>query len=213
MANTFAKYVGDADADIKETSSLALAELGDPRAVPLCSSSSSPKTARPSLDAIDALALVAKPEVADALLPLLKDNPGKKASLMKAIGKSGSKTAGAALTKELEGDDREAASYALADLKYEPAFKNQVALLKRPKDVDFSKPSVPTEEIVRNREIAIRALGRYGDPGVVPALMTLIEDQADSAKLRAIAGSVARPAGGRRRPRDHHRQGQEQRAR
>jgi HEAT repeat protein len=122
---------------------------------------------------------------------LLKDNPGKKASIMKAIGKSGSKSAGAVLAKELEGDDREAASFALADLKYEPAFKNQVALLKRPKDVDFSKPSVPTEEIVRNREIALRSLGRYGDSGVVPALMTLIEDQADSAKLRAIAGAVA----------------------
>lgn len=191
VVNTFAKYVGDADADIKETSSLALAELGDPRAVPALLELVKSEDRTTSLNALDALALVAKPEVADALLPLLKDNPGKKASIMKAIGKSGSKTAGAALMKEIEGDDREAASFALADLKYAPAFKNQVALLKRPKDVDFSKPSVPTEEIVRNREIALRSLGRYGDSGVVPALMTLIEDQADSAKLRAIAGAVA----------------------
>ncbi len=190
VADTFAKYVGDADLDIREISSLALADLGDPRAVPALLELVKSEDRTTSLNALDALALVAKPQVADALVPLLKDNPGKKASIMKAIGKSGSKTAGAALMKEIEGDDREAASFALADLKYEPAFRTQVALLKRPKGVDFSKPSVPTEEIVRNREIAIRSLGRYGNPSVVPALMTLIEDQTDSAKLRAVAGAV-----------------------
>jgi HEAT repeat protein len=190
VGQAFAKYVSHEDPDIKETSALALAELGDPRSVPVLIELAKSEDRSTALDALDALALVAKPEVADALIPLLKDNPGRKAGLLKAIGKSGSKGAGAVVAKEVEGDDREAASLALADLKYEPAYKAQLALLKRPKDVDFSKPSVPTEEIVRNREIAIRTLGRYGKPDAIPGLITLIEDQADSAKLRAIAGAV-----------------------
>jgi hypothetical protein len=32
--------------------------------------------------------MVGRPEVADALIPMLKDNPGRKAGLLKAIGKS-----------------------------------------------------------------------------------------------------------------------------
>lgn len=190
VADTFAQLVNDEDADIKETSARALAELGDARALPALLELIKSEDRTTALDALDALALVAKPQVADALIPMLKDNPGRKASLLKAIGKSGSPTAGAAVAKELGGDDIEAAAFALGDLKYEPAYKGLIAQLKRPKDVDFSKPSVPTEEIVRNREIAIRALGRYGKPDAVPGLMTLIEDPADSAKLRAVAGSV-----------------------
>lgn len=190
VADTFAELTTSEDEDIRQTSALALAELGDARAIPPLLELIKAEDRTTALDALDALALVAKPQVADALIPMLKDNPGRKASLLKVIGKSGSPTAGAAVSKELGGDDVEAATYALADLKYQPAYKGLLAKLKRPKDVDFSKPSVPTEEIVRNREIAIRALGRYGRPDAIPGLMTLIEDPADSAKLRAIAGSV-----------------------
>jgi HEAT repeat protein len=190
VLDTFAQLVNDPDEDIRQTSAMALADHGDARALPPLLELIKSEDRTTALDALDALALVAKPQVADALIPLLKDNPGRKASLLKAIGKSGNQSAGAAVMKEIASDDREAASYALGDLKYEPAYGKLLAELKRPKDVDFSKPSVPTEEIVRNREIAIRALGRYGKPAAIPGLMTLIEDGADSAKLRAIAGSV-----------------------
>lgn len=190
VVDTFAKLVSDADEDIRQIAALALADHGDPRAIPPLLALTKSEDRTTALDALDALALVGKPQVADALIPLLKDNPGRKAGLLKAIGKSGSPTAGAVVLKELTGDDREAAAFALADLKYQPAYAKLLAELKRPKDVDFSRPSVPTEEIVRNREIAIRALGRYGKVDAAPALMTLIEDGADSAKLRATAGSV-----------------------
>jgi HEAT repeat protein len=190
VVNTFAKLLGDADADIKETSAQALAELGDARAIPSLLEQAKSEDRTTALDALDALAMVAKPEVADALIPMLKDNPGRKAGLLKAIGKSGSPTAGATVQKEMTGDDVEAASFALGDLKYEPAYKKILDSIKRPKDVDFSKPSVPTEEIVRNREIAIRTLGRYGKPDAIPALAIIIEDGTDSAKLRAIAGAI-----------------------
>ena len=190
VVDVFAKLVDDADEDIRQTSALALADNGDPRAVAplLVAIKSEDRTT--ALDALDALALVAKPQVADALIPMIKDSPGRKASIIKAIGKSHSTTAGAVIMKDLTSDDREAVAYALGDLKYAPAYPKLLAELKRPKDVDFSKPSVPTEEIVRNREIAIRALGRYGKPDAIPGLMTLIEDGADSAKLRAISGAV-----------------------
>jgi HEAT repeat protein len=190
VVETFAKLTSDADPDIKQISALALAELGDARAVPTLLELAKSTDRTTALDALDALALVAKPEVADALIPMLKDSPGRKANLLKAIGKSGSKTAGAAVAKELEGDDIEAAAFALGDLKYEPTYAKLLASIKRPKDVDFSKPSVPTEEIVRNREIAIRALGRYGKPDAIPALATIVEDGTDSVKLRAISGAV-----------------------
>ncbi|HEX6246118.1 MAG TPA: HEAT repeat domain-containing protein, partial [Polyangiales bacterium] len=190
VVDTFAKLLNDADADIKEISAQALAELGDPRAIPALLEQAKSEDRTTALDALDALALVGRPEVADALIPLLKDNPGRKAGLLKAIGKSGSTTAGAVVQKDMTGDDIEAASFALGDLKYEPAYKKILDSIKRPKDVDFSKPSVPTEEIVRNREIAIRTLGRYGKKDAIPALATIIEDGTDSAKLRAIAGAI-----------------------
>lgn len=190
VANTFAKLLDSEDPDIRETAAQALADFGDARAVPVLLELAKSEDRTTALDALDSLALVAKPPVADALIPLLKDNPGRKASLLKAIGKSGSPTAGAVVMKELSGDDVEAAAFALADLKYEPAYKKLLDSIKRPKDVDFSKPSVPTEEIVRNREIAIRALGRYGKPDAIGPLMTIVEDGTDSAKLRAVAGAV-----------------------
>jgi HEAT repeat protein len=190
VADAFAKLLNSADPDIKETSALALAELGDSRSVPMLLELAKSPDRTTALDALDALALVARPEVADALIPLLKDNPGRRAGLLKAIGKSGSTTAGAAVLKELDGDDVEAAAFALGDLKYEPAYSKLLGMVKKPPNVDFSKPSIPTEEIVRDREIAIRALGRYGKPQAIPALATIVEDQGDSAKLRAIAGQV-----------------------
>jgi HEAT repeat protein len=160
------------------------------RALPVLLEQAKAEDRTTALDALDSLALLAKPEVGDALIPLLKDNPGRKAGLLKAIGKSGSSSAAAVLMQELAGDDIETASFALADLQYAAAYPKFLAAIKRPKNVDFSKPSVPTEEIVRNREIAMRALGRYGKPDAIPSLVTIIEDPTDSAKLRAVAGAV-----------------------
>jgi HEAT repeat protein len=190
VADTFAKLENNPDPDIKQTSAQALAELGDARAVPVLLELAKSEDRNTALDALDALAMVPSPAVADALIPLLKDNPGRKAGLLKAIGKSGSPSAGAVVMKELAGDDVEAASFALGDLKYEPAYSKILASVKKPANVDFSKPSVTTEEIVRNREIAIRTLGRYGKPQAAPALATIVEDATDSVKLRAIAGAV-----------------------
>lgn len=190
VRDTFAKFVQHSDPDIRETSALALAELGDARAIPTLLELAKSEDRTTALDALDALSLVAQPAVADALIPLLKNNPGRKASLLKAIGKSGNTKAGAVIMGELSGDDVEAAAFALADLKYEPAYSKLLGMLKKPANVDFSKPSVATEEIVRNREIAIRAMGRYGKPNAIPQLAAIVEDPGDSAKLRAIAGAV-----------------------
>ncbi len=192
VADVFAGLLQDQDEDIRNTSALALADLGDARAVPALLPLVKNEDRTTALDALDALALIAKPPVGEALVPLLKDSAvaSRKAGLLKAIGKSGATSAGPAVAKELSTDDKEAAAFALGELKYMAPYKAFLADLKRPKDVDFSKPSIPTEEIVRNREIAIRALGRYGKLDAVPGLMTLIEDGTDSAKLRQIAGTV-----------------------
>jgi HEAT repeat protein len=192
VADVLAGLLSDPDDAIRTTAALALAELGDARAVPVLLPLVRHEDRGTALDALDALALIGKPEVGEALLPLLKDNAlaGRKAGMLKAIGKSGAPSAGPAVAKELSGDDKEAAAFALGDLKYMPSYKGFLADLKRPPNVDFARPSVPTEEIVRNREIAIRALGRYGKVEAAPGLMALIEDGLDSAKLRQIAGKV-----------------------
>ena len=190
VADTFAKLLDSEDGDIKQTAAIALAELGDVRASTVLLDLAESEERSTALDALDALALIAKPDIGKMLVPLLKDNPGRKASILKAIGKSGAESAGPAVMAELEGDDIETAAYALGDLKYAPAYKKLLDMVKKPKDVDFSKPSVATEEIVRNREIAMRALGRYGRPDAIPALVTIIEDQGDALKLRATAGAV-----------------------
>ena len=192
VADTFAKLLGDADADIKQTSASALAELGDARVDAGAARAGQVRgphhfARRPRR----ARRMVAKPEVADALLPMLKDNPGRKASLIKAIGKSGSTTAGASLVEGARGRRPRGGRVRARRPQVRAGLQASCSpCIKRPKDVDFSKPSVPTEEIVRNREIAIRALGRYGKPDAIPALVTIIEDGTDSAKLRAIAGAV-----------------------
>jgi HEAT repeat protein len=192
VADVFAGLLTDADEDIRTTAALALAELGDARAVPVLLPLVKHEDRSVALDALDALALIGKPAVGEALVPLLKESTlaGRKAGMLKAIGKSGATSVGPAVAKELGSDDKEAAAFALGDLKYMAAYKGFLAELKRPKDVDFGKPSIATEEIVRNREIAIRALGRYGKLDAVPGLTTLVEDTTDSAKLRQIAGAV-----------------------
>ena len=190
VADTFAGLVSHEDPDIAQTAALALADLGDARAVPTLIELAKAEDRTTALDALDALALVADPAVAEALVPMLKDNPGRKASVIKAIGKSGASKAGSIIMNELGGDDVEAAAFALADLKYDPAYKKLLDMIKRPKNVDFSVPSVSTEEIVRDREIAIRGLGRFGRPGAIAPLTTIVEDPTDSPKLRAAAGAV-----------------------
>ncbi len=61
-------------------------------------------------------------------------------------------------------------------------------MIPRPRDTDFSTPSVANETAYMNRTAAVRAIGRYGRAEAAEALMTIIEDPLDDRRLRQNAG-------------------------
>jgi hypothetical protein len=113
---------------------------------------------------------------------------GRRANVLRALGTSGAAHAGPAIERYLEGDDIASAAIALADLNYEPAYQRLLRMIPRPRDIDFSTPSVANETAYMNRTAAVRAIGRYGRPDAAAALMTIIEDPMDDRRLRQNAG-------------------------
>jgi len=193
-ADSFAALIGDPDADTREEAAQGLADLGDARAVPPLVELAKSEEEDVGQDAIDSLQRLANPDAAPALLALLEPFPHRKASLMRALGATGSKEAGPILLKELEGDDVGAAAKALGQLKYEPAYTAFVGMLPRSKykGVDFQKPGVPSEMAYRNRYEALQGLQHFGklDAKLAKELMIIIEDPEDDFRLSAEAGAT-----------------------
>lgn len=193
-ADALASQLGDQDADTREEAAQGLADLGDARAVPALVTLAQSEEDDVATDAIDSLQRLANPEAAPALLELFDKFPARRASIMRALGATGSKEAGPLLMKELEGDDVGAAAKALGELKYEPAYATLVAMLPRSKykGVDFQKPGVPSEMAYRNRFEALQGLQRFGklDPKLAKELVTIVEDPEDDFRLSAEAGAT-----------------------
>jgi len=189
-ADALASLLGATDLDIRIETAHGLAELGDARAVePLIALARDPDDTT-GTDAVDALRRLGRPEAAEALLAMFTEFPHRKASIMRALGATGSAQAGPVLEKELAGDDVGSAAKALGQLKYEPAYAKLVAMLIKPKGLDFSKPSVITEVPYRNRFEAIQGLRYFGkpDPKAAAEMMKIIEDPTDDFRLAEAAG-------------------------
>jgi HEAT repeat protein len=191
-ADAFAALVNDTDEDTRVESAHALAELGDPRAVPALVTLASGEDDGAASEALDALRELGAPAAAEGLLPLIEKFPGRKASLLRALGASHAEAACATLEKELKGDDIGAASKALAQVPCDKAYGTLVGMLKRDKKIDFSRPSVVTEMAYRNRYEAIQGLGYFGraDAKAAKALMIIVEDLEDDARLAMSAGNA-----------------------
>jgi len=191
-ADAFAALVEDPDKDVREESAQGLAELGDARAVPPLLAAAKGDNDDDANDALDALRQLGNPAAGEGLLPLLKDFPHRKAAIMRALGTSHAVAAGPAIEKELKGDDVGAAAKALAQLPYDKAYPKLVAMLKKDKKIDFSRPSVVSEMAYRNRFEAIQALGFFGkpDPKAIKELMTIVEDPQDDGRLANAAGAT-----------------------
>jgi HEAT repeat protein len=193
-ADALAAMVADQDSDVREEAANALAELGDPRAVPPLLELAKSEEDGVATDAIDSLRRLANPAAAPALIALFDEFPYRKASIMRALGTTGASEAGPKLIKELDGDDIGAAAKALGQLQYEPAFSVMMAKLPRSKykDIDFSRPSVPSEMAYRNRLESLNGLAYFGrpDPKLVKEIVTIIEDPTDDFRLGDMAGSV-----------------------
>jgi HEAT repeat protein len=193
-ADALASVVGDQDEDVRSEAALSLSELGDARAVPPLIELAKSEDDDTANDAIDALRRLGNPAAAPALLELFDQFPYRKAAIMRALGTTGAAEAGPKLMKEIEGDDIGAATKALGQLKYEPAYKVLLEKIPRSKykDIDFSRPSVPSEMAYRNRLESINGLAYFGrpDPKLVKELSTIIEDPADDFRLGEFAGSA-----------------------
>lgn len=195
IADTMAGLLGDADADVKRLAAFALADLGDARAQDALlelARSDDQATAR---RAIAGLRAVATAELAPGLLALGGERPDMKADIMRAMGATRNPAVAAFLTSELEGQDKRAAALAIADLNHDPLYRRLLALVQRPGHVDMgatsaSERSLRNEDLLNERRAAILAMGRFGRPDAIPALMAVVEDGADDYELRGLAAAA-----------------------
>ena len=193
-ADALAGVLGEQDEDVRSEAALSLSELGDARAVPVLIALASTEDDDMAGDAIDALRRLGNPEAAGALIELFDKFPYRKAAIMRALGATGATAAGPKLIKELDGDDIGAAAKALGQMKYEGAYSVMLGKIPRSKykDVDFTRPSVPSEMAYRNRLECLTGLGYFGrpDPKLVKEIVTIIEDPEDDFRLGEVAGST-----------------------
>ncbi|MDH5674530.1 MAG: HEAT repeat domain-containing protein [Myxococcales bacterium] len=193
-ADALAGLVNDQDADTKEEAVMGLADLGDSRAVPALIEMAKSEDDDVANDAVDALRRLANPEAAPALLALFDEFPYRKAAIMRALGTTGAEQACPNLVKEIEGDDIGAATKAIGQLPCEKAYGTLVGLLPRSKykDIDFSRPSVPSEMAYRNRYESLQGLSYFGrpDPKAVKEIALIMEDPEDDFRLAAAAGAT-----------------------
>lgn len=202
-ADALAGLANDADEETKVSAALGLADLGDMRAVPILVALARGTNETAAQDSIDALRALRATAAGPDLASMLAEFPSRHAALLRAIGASGNAAACDTLWAEVHPDgvpadaidDTEAALVSVGDLRCENAYSKIIEMLKRPRDVDYSLPSVATETSYRNRSKAAEALGYYGKLEALEALQKVVEDGADDIRVRAAAAvSVGRLA-------------------
>lgn len=193
-ADALASMLTNADEHIRIEAASGLAEVGDPRAVPVLVTLAQSESLETGRDALDMLMLAHTPEMVPALLPMLSDDRflGRRASVLRVLGRSGVASAGRDIAQHLDGDDIASAAMALAELNDDAGYTTLMHMIPRPRNVDFSAyqgmAGVPHEMEYNNRTAAVRAIGRYGRPDAAETLMTIIEDPQDDIRLRNDAG-------------------------
>jgi HEAT repeat protein len=191
-ADTLASLIAAPDQDTRIEAIHGLAELGDGRAVEPLLTLARSEDDEVGTDAIDELRALQHPSAGPGLLSLLKDFPYRKAAILRALGASHDQSAGPAIEKELAGDDLGAATKALGELPYLPAYQKLAKMIVRPPNIDFSSPTVENETAYRNRYEAMQGLRYFGktDPGVARELIKIVEDDKDDFRLVDAAGEV-----------------------
>lgn len=198
-ADPLAGFIASENPDMRREAVFGLAELGDARAAPGLVELARGLDLTVGREALAKLQRLGVPDAADGLVEMLGDEQylGRRANILRALGTTGATHVGATLERQLDGDDVAPAANALADLDYDPAYRRLLGMIPRPRDVDFSIPSVANEMPFMNRTAAVRAIGRYGRPDAAEALMVVIEDPIDDRRLRQDAGlalgAVANP--------------------
>lgn len=195
-ADALASLTSDENLDIRETATLALARLGDRRAA-------APLLALTRIEgddhdttiskAIEHLRFVASPEITDDLVELIERHPFRRAATLAALGRTGDPNAARALLRNLDTDDVKAAAVALATLGDDAAYRRLLADVPRGNAEmaarDAADRSLSNETLLAKRRAAIVAMGRFGHPEAVEALMGVVEDEEDDYELRALAAA------------------------
>lgn len=186
--DTLAQMVKADDSKSRAYAAVGLAAMGDDRGLDVLIELASGDNDNIAMEALHNLRQLGSAKSVAPLVRLISQKPGRRASILRTLGTSGSAQAGPILVKELKGDDIEAAALALGELRYEPAYSTLLRMVKRPAGIDFTQPSRKSEQAYRNRLVAIQALGYYAKPDAAPELKTVIEDTVDDARLRDAAG-------------------------
>lgn len=186
--DTLARMVKADDSKSRAYAAVGLAAMGDDRGLEVLIELASGDNDNIAMEALHNLRQLGSEKSVAPLVRLISQKPGRRASILRTLGTSGSAQAGPILLKELKGDDVEAAALALGELKYEPAYSTLLRMVKRPAGIDFTQPSRKSEQAYRNRLVAIQALGYYAKPAATAELKTVIEDTVDDARLRDAAG-------------------------
>lgn len=191
-ADTLASILDSPDEDTRMEAAQGLAELGDKRAVePLLQLARSTDIDTGN-DAVDSLRLLGDPAAGPGLLTLLAEVPQRKAAILRALGANHYLEAGPAIEKEIDGDDIGAATKALGELPYPPAYAKLVKMMIKPPGIDFSTPKVENEIPYRNRFEAMQGIRYFGkpEPSAVRELIKIVEDPTDDFRLVTAAGEV-----------------------
>ncbi len=199
-ADTLAGLLEDPDNDIKAEAAYALAELGDRRATAkLLELAQNPDTID---EALLGLKRLGDPASVEGLVALLTSNPGRKADILRALGRTGDQNVSRYLEPELEGDDAGAAALALADLGSETGYRKLLTIIPRPANVEMGatnagERAISNDALIAKRRAAITAVGQFARPDAAEALMRIVEDPLDDYELRSRAaaalGQVATP--------------------
>lgn len=187
---TLADLLDHADAEIQQHAAFGLAELGDARSVPVLLALARADDLATARQALLHLRELGAPGAASGLMEMLHDARfrNRRASVLRALGRTGALGAGPVVLRYLDGEDASSAALALAELDFDPAYNRMQRLLPRPPELDLSQPRVANEDLLMLRTAAVRATGRYGRLEAAPALMRIIEDAQDDRRVRLEAG-------------------------
>jgi len=190
VADALAGELTSEDTAIRAIAANGLADLGDARAQATLIALASDDDYSDA--ALEALKLVASPEISDDLIRLKGELPGSRAALLRIMGMTGDQGIAPAITSELDGDDVRSASLAAADLDNDGAFRTLLARVELPRDAEMAATNaaerlVTNERLLSDRRAAIQAIGIFGRPEASEALMTIVENVRDDYELRSLA--------------------------
>ncbi len=189
-AEPLAALLSDADPKLRWIAAKGLSELGDARAqVELIAVAKGSDTGK-AREALTDLRDVATSGLTKNLAALLKEQPSRRADILRALGKTGDRNAANIIRKELKSDDVRSAAFALADLKDASILAWAKQTMSRPAGVDFKNLSAANEDAYRDRMIALEVVQKLGLASLAPGLMRIIEDEADDMRLREAAADA-----------------------